>query len=128
MKSKWLPRATLYGPYVQLVTSQSEYRKALRDLNISDDSPYVPEGWPACTHKYRSADGEHSCIVGLNMDKASRMAPIDVAALLVHEAVHVWQFTEMSAGGTQPFGDEGEAYGIQNISTSLMEAYVEKLK
>jgi hypothetical protein len=40
----------------------------------------------------------------------------------------VWQQNESAAGKLGCFGTEGEAYAIQNISTRLMSAYVDKLK
>jgi hypothetical protein len=50
---------------------------------------------------------------------------IGLAALLVHEAVHIWQRCCDCIGETNP-GDEQEAYAIQNIAQTLMEAYAEK--
>lgn len=128
MTSAWLTRTLFVGPYLALVTSQAEYKKALKDLNLTDDDEFVPSGWHACTHTFKTNDGSIACIVGLNMENAAKMEPIDVAALLVHEAVHVWQYTERAAGTNNPFGDEGEAYFVQNISATLMHAYAEKLK
>lgn len=124
----WLNRTLMWGPHLALVTSQAEYKKALKDLNLTDTDLFVPNDWNACTHTFKTEQGNVACIVGINMAHAANMEPIDVAALLVHEAVHVWQYTEKSAGGTHPFGDEGEAYGIQNISAVLMRAFTEKLK
>lgn len=128
MKNEWLTRTLLVGPHLILVTSQAEFKKALKDLNLTDDDKFVPNGWHACTHTFKTNEGSIACIVGLDMEHAARMEPIDIAALLVHEAVHVWQYTERAAGVGNPFGDEGEAYGVQNISAALMRAYVEKIK
>ena len=46
-------------------------------------------------------------------------------ALLVHEAVHVWQAFCEDIGEKSP-SDEFEAYSIQSISYELMTAYANK--
>lgn len=128
-KVKWLDRCMLQGGYLALVTSQEEFEQALADIEMSDyTDAFVPNGWPACTHTFDNVNGSIASIVALDLERCAEEAPIDVAALLVHEAVHVWQQTEKKAGKLGCFGDEGEAYAIQNISTRLMNAYVEKLK
>lgn len=126
--SIWLNRGLLLGGYVALVTSQAEFDQALKDIKMTDyPDAYVPNGWPACTHSFSNVDGSIACIVGLNMERAAEQDPIDVAALLVHEAVHVWQQNESEAGKLGCFGTEGEAYAIQNISTQLMTEYARRL-
>jgi hypothetical protein len=51
---------------------------------------------------------------------------VDVATLLVHEAVHVVQEYFRYIGEDNP-GSEIEAYAIQNVSASLMNAYRDRL-
>ena len=119
----WLDRKLLLGGYVAFVTSQTEFEQALVDIKVTDKPDYVPNGWPACTHSFELSSGELACIVALDLEKAAQEDPIAVAALLVHEAVHVWQQNESKAGKLGCFGDEGEAYAIQNISTNLMVEY-----
>ena len=127
-KSKlWLGRGLLVGGYLALVTSQQEFDKALKNIKITDKIEFVPNGWPAATHVFSNVNGSIACIVGLDMEKAAQEDPIDVAALLVHEAVHVFQANEKTAGDMGCFGSEGEAYAIQNISADLMSAYKQKL-
>jgi len=125
----WLDRSMFQGAYLALVTSQEEFEQALADIKMSEyTDAFVPNGWPACTHSFENVNGSIACIVALDLKRCAEEEPIDVAALLVHEAVHVWQQTESKAGKLGCFGDEGEAYAIQNISTRLMHAYVEKTK
>jgi hypothetical protein len=124
----WLNRGLFLGGYLALVTSQAEFAKALADIKMTDyTDDFVPNGWPACTHSFENVDGSIACIVGLNLERCAEQDSIDVAALLVHEAVHVWQQNESKAGKLGCFGDEGEAYAIQNISTSLMTEYVRRI-
>lgn len=129
VKVRWLERSLLTGAYLTLVTSQEEFDQALRDLDIAvEGHPFVNPGSHATTHTYTSVKGSLASIVGLSMESAAKVDPIDVAALLVHEAVHVWQNLESGAGQMGCFGTEGEAYAIQNISAQLMDAYAKKLK
>lgn len=124
----WLNRGLLLGGYVGFVTSQEEFNQALKDINLPDHKDdFIPNGWPACTHTFENVNGSIACIVGFDMKKAAEQDPIDVAALLVHEAVHVWQHNESGAGKLGCFGDEGEAYAIQNISTQLMTEYARRI-
>ena len=128
-KANWLDRGLFQGGYLALVTSQAEFEKVLADIKMAEyEDAFVPNGWPACTHTFANVDGSIACIVGLDLAHCAEQDPIDVAALLVHEAVHVWQQNESAAGKLGCFGTEGEAYAIQNISTRLMSAYVDKLK
>jgi hypothetical protein len=125
----WLERKMFYGGYLAFVTSQEEFELALKEIECTDcQDTFVPNGWPACTHTFANVNGSIACVVGFDMERAAKEDPIDVAALLVHEAVHVWQENEKAAGKLGCFGEEGEAYSIQNISTRLMAAYVGRLK
>jgi hypothetical protein len=57
---------------------------------------------------------------------AEGITGLQVAALLVHEAVHVWQLFRESIGEHGP-SKEFEAYSIQAISQRLMERYRDSL-
>jgi len=127
MKTKWLDRSLLTGGHLMLVTSQAEYKLALKELKCDVDDRFVTEGAYASTHTLRNEDGSTACIVGIDVERAKDYNPIDVAALLVHEAVHVWQTTENDAGNMGCFGTEGEAYAIQCISAKLMHEYAKRL-
>ena len=126
--SIWLNRGLLLGGDVALVTSQEEFDKALADIKMAEyTDAFVPNDWPACTHSFENVDGSIACIVGLDLERTAAQDSIDVAALLVHEAVHVWQQNEGAAGKLGCFGTEGEAYAIQNISTQLMTEYARRI-
>ena len=55
---------------------------------------------------------------------APHLSGVQIAAMLVHEAVHVWQTIRRSIGETSP-SSEFEAYSIQHIAQELMSRYVE---
>ena len=117
---KWIDRTLMYGPRVALVTSARDFRRALRDAGIADDGAWIESHWHACTHAY-DVDGVLVCIVAIDARKAATQDPIDVASLLAHEAVHVWQRVAETLGGD--VGREMPAYAIQNICAHLMRAY-----
>ena len=113
----------MHGPHLALVTNQKEFDRLCKLNGLECDEPYVRQGWQACTHSWRRPKyGDVMCLVGIDMDMAAEMEPIDVAALIVHESVHVWQEARDMIGG-EP-GRELEAYAIQNISSELMKAYL----
>ena len=122
----WLEHSLLYGPKFCLVTSQKEFERVCKSANLPDQGePYVRSNWHASTHWW-SSGAELICIVALNMEIAKDMEPINIAALLTHEAVHVWQHAERAIGSQ--VCDEMEAYAIQNISHQLMTDYARRLK
>ena len=57
---------------------------------------------------------------------ADRLNTVEVAGLIVHEAVHVWQHYCMMIHEHEP-ASEQEAYGIQSISKSLMAEYARRI-
>lgn len=65
------------------------------------------------------------CIVALDTSRSRN--PIEIAGLLVHEAVHVWQEYCDSIGEAFP-GKEQEAYAIQAIAQELMDEYSRRLE
>jgi hypothetical protein len=122
---KWLDNSLIVG-WVQYVLclSQADYVKELKRLNVESPTSFLIEGKPATTHFFHLKDDKHtSCAIVCLGDMAGR-TPIDIAALLVHEAVHIWQ-QEVDMMGEEAPGWEIEAYAIQRISTNLMRAYAE---
>lgn len=119
----WISRSLLQGPRVAVVFSQRQFQRAARAIGEGgDQDPYCEPHMHACVHAYDAVDGL-ACIVGINAARLAQLDPIDVAALLVHEAVHIWQRTRIRLGPGD-LGVEMEAYAIQNLSAELMRAYV----
>lgn len=118
----WIARGAVYHQYVGLCLDEKSFQRNMRSLD-------VPHPWPAwvsteanaTTHHLTKPNGEHLTLVCLREKEGE--TPIGVASILVHEAVHVFQFFCEMIGETRP-SEEFQAYGIQNISQRLMEAYV----
>lgn len=122
---KWLDRRVACpGPYLTLVLSQAECDVAMRSCG-QPSIPYLStQRADATTHLFNNGKGEVTAIVALG--DTSGMAGVQVAALLVHEAVHVWQEHCASIGELR-CGAEQEAYGIQGISQALMTEYARRI-
>jgi hypothetical protein len=89
-----------------------------------DADPFCGNDKKAVTHTWRH-NSELVCIVGLHPD-ALKASGIEVASVLCHEAVHVWQSVEDVTAMRNPresWGRESAAYGIENIARELMTAY-----
>lgn len=120
----WLDRTLLIGPNLALATSEQEVVKLVADMDVLPPEEWCPDSWDACTHTWR-VGSQLICIVCLNMARAKEMPPTNVAALLVHEATHVWQAAREKIGGQ--ICDETEAYAMQNICRELFDAYTKKI-
>ncbi len=117
----WLDRSLLQGPRVAFVTSERQFLAAKKSAGVECDGPMLEAVQHACVHSYQTARGELVCIVAISLDACREMTGIEIAALLTHEAVHVWQRVRDRLGGD--LGREMEAYAIQNIAGNLMHAY-----
>ena len=118
----WIDRCLFRGPEVAVVTSASAYRSVMRKLQVNEPDPWCEPSWFACVHALK-VGGALVCVVALNLPRLAGEPPIDVAAHLVHEAVHVWQYARACLGPGD-LGREMEAYAVQNIAAELMRAYV----
>jgi hypothetical protein len=123
---KWLRRALVEGPYLALCTTEAGYKKAMRHMEIKEPlDSWISSGAHATTHTYADEDGHVSAVVCVRPDHDK--TGIQVASLLTHEAVHVWQHWRDFIGEKNP-SSEFEAYSIQNIAQTLMEAYAEQIE
>lgn len=120
---RWLDRRIARpGPYLTLCLSEAELRAVERRLKAPVRIDW-PSGGAKCS-TIVTPDGKLTCIVSLT-DWRGRN-PIEVAGLLIHEAVHVWQQYADDIGEEQP-GAEQEAYAIQAIAQELMTEFARRL-
>ena len=119
---KWLDRARFLVPmpYWTLVLTQDEFDEVLVEMELrrGEYGDYSPVG--AKTWHYTHPDGDVAAIVCLN--EAPDVSSIQVASLLVHEAVHVAQSIIERIGEKNP-SHEFQAYLIQNLSQVLFLEY-----
>ena len=126
MKPTWLDRRVAApGPYLTLAMSQDEFDAALRHFKMPLGTPYLSSARADATvHFFDNRSGDSVAVVALG-DTTGRSG-VEVAGLLVHEAVHIWQTHRENIGETHP-GREQEAYAVQGIAQELMAEYARRL-
>lgn len=105
-----------------LVTTYDDYYHECLQLGVKRDEWGTPTAGSAacCTFFMPPHTDEKVCIVAiLNWEEKSG---IEIAGLLVHEAMHIWQREMRDIGEGTP-SDEFGAYAVQSIATALMEQF-----
>jgi len=128
MALRWLERRlTLCALHYCLRLTEKDFYKELRRLEIPFDKypTFKKEKW-ATTHYFKYKD-KRIAIVCLDKEDFLEYTGTQIAALLVHEAVHIWQRHAEEIGSYNDHGSEEEAYAIQSISQSLMEDFREQI-
>ena len=122
--SRWLSRALIRGPFLRLCLDERDFRAALRDIECQKPHPSFlgSAQADATTHLISSNRGLVAIVTLGDMTKRDL---VEVYALLVHEAVHVWQALREDLGERDP-SHEFEAYALQSIAGTLMQAYTER--
>jgi hypothetical protein len=119
---RWVARPV---PFVTLVRSEEAFLHAMEHCKIApvNAGPWVSGDGSACCHYLDNVDGGSAVIVAISVTNET---PIQIACLLVHEAVHIIQhyFEEMNE--KHP-ASEQEAYAIQSMSQTLMEEYLRQI-
>lgn len=129
---EWLNRDLMTSSYYYaLALSEKDFYSGLKQLKVPKRS------WPdflgtsranAATNFFEIAGGIGQCaIVTMHPHRKSGHDVKQIYAMLVHEAVHIWQAHRDSIGERRP-GLEGEAYAVQRIAQSLMFSYDEQTK
>lgn len=124
MRPMWLNRSLVVGPFFTLCLNEADFQRELRLMKLPHNE------WP----KFVKNDHSHAtahifnhhqhglCVIVCLQDHETRK-PVEVAGLLVHEAVHIWQQFCERVGESNP-SCEFEAYSIQQISQQLMHEFV----
>ncbi len=108
-----------YPTYIGFCPSARAWRREMRKMDALDE-PY-PTADAKCTRFNVGA----KTIVLITMSERLDVAGTSIgrAALLVHEVVHAWQYVLEEIGQTGREGKEIEAYAIQHLTMSVLEAY-----
>ena len=125
---KWCDRALWQCRYSYgLCLNEKDFQKQLKSMSVPPHQwvSWVTPGADATTHFLNHPEGAKAAIVCLDTEK--NLNGIQIASVLVHEAVHIWQEHRREVGEHEP-ADESEAYAIQALSQRLMEAYAEAKK
>lgn len=123
-KQKWLDRRVAKpGPFLALCLSAEELKHVLR--GVTNQHVEFPLSGAQCTTLRHGKTGELCTIVSISEESQQHCNAIEIAGLLVHEAVHVWQQYAQDIGEKHP-GEEQEAYAIQGISQELMAEYARR--
>ncbi len=133
--SRWCNRRLVSSTYhYALCIRERDYFAEMRKQKILAERDYPrfldTDHADATTQLFerKNRDGRvtaHVAIVCLRWP--SGKTGVETAALLVHEAVHIWQRICLDIGEHEP-SKEFEAYSIQSISQELMEQFVRQTK
>lgn len=124
MQLNWLDRDLVYAPRMVLCLSEAEYLKAVAHCNVKYPDPWMQPEHVACVHTW-AREGSLVCVVCLNPPE--EFDSVDIAATLVHEAVHVFQRLCDSINEVAP-SREFEAYSIERIAGRLMREYTRRME
>lgn len=120
---QWLNRALVTSPYyIGLCKTPEAFRRELKRLKVPREEwpEFVLTGANATVHAFQKHDGKLCAIVCLAESRKNTRH--EVNGLLVHEAMHVWRWVREQIKERDPSA-EFEAYAMQHIAQSLMEAY-----
>lgn len=126
---QWCDRAIIVSPIrYALCTSEAAFHAELRRLEIPTHEwpQFVTPGKDATTHHFEETSERHALAI-VCLGSTEGHTPVGIAALLVHEAVHVWQEICERMGEHNP-SREFEAYSVQWLSQELMDAYAKTLE
>ena len=130
MKSNWLDR-TLFinSSHYTLCTTKKQFRQALKHFRVpkQDWPPFVSDSFcNATTHIFENVPNQKKASIVCIANCADRTTA-QIAGLLCHEAVHIWQQTRSDLGENAP-SSELEAYAIQNLTQALIEEFERQTK
>lgn len=115
--------STLFeSPYdYTLCTKEKQFDKVMKRLKVPKVSRpgFMAAGADACVW-FLTSDRFNIAVVCMGDTEGKSMPQIH--AMLVHEAVHIWQKICKTVGERRP-SSEFEAYSVQMISQRLMELY-----
>lgn len=125
----WCSRQIMESPiYYGICTNEKMFRKQCRSIGIpvKDIPDYMAnERADATVHFMEARKGRAAAIVCVSPN--NKYTKLELYALLVHEATHIWQRIRRHICEDSP-SDEFEAYSIQRISLELMSNYETQIK
>lgn len=112
-------------PHYRLFITEAALRKEQKRLGQDQES----DDWPAaaCVLTYKGATNTTRPLCYVCLNRRRGVSLLQERAMLVHEAVHVWQRAVDWMAEREPSA-EFEAYAIQRIAQDLMQQFDELRK
>lgn len=107
------------GPYpieIGIALTEEAFQDEMIRLGIKDQYAFIPPGAEAVTRGFCEGWVQIVCFD----PRKAFLNKNDIAGVMVHEAVHIWQELNRRIKERNP-GKEGEAYALQWIAQFLME-------
>ncbi len=123
MKPDWLDRSLVEAPfYYTLAASEKSFRAALRHLKLPKPQwpSFISNTWSDATVHWFDCGAKRTAVVCVR--PRDELSMPQVAALITHEAVHMWQEARERLGERSP-SIEFEAYAVQALTQRLLEEY-----
>lgn len=118
-KTVWLDRGW-QTVFIGFCPSEKAWKRQMKRFNCDEAYPTSV----GCATRFEK-DGKTSMIVTLGPQaEAPGRSRVEVAGLLCHEAVHVWQTVRAVMAEREP-SIEFEAYSMQAIFQSLYQAWID---
>lgn len=115
--------------YYGLATTEKDYHAELRRMKVAEKhwAPFISNAQSDATVHWlaNTKEGKPAAIVCIRVTPGR--TGLEIAGLLVHEAVHLWQAFRKDIGELEP-SSEFEAYSIQVFAQELMRQYREQTK
>lgn len=127
-RAHWLARDLVNGPYLCLALSEEAFNKAFNHLQqpwLDRPRWVLNDHSNATAHTLVDKHGRLCAVVCLRDFEGH--SGIEIAGLLVHEAVHLWQRFREHIGEHSPSA-EFEAYSIQSLAQRLMWSFEEQTR
>lgn len=121
---EWLDRILVVSPcHYAICANEKDYKKELVRLKISPKSrpPFLSRGAHATVHFFDQTKHNHLAAI-VCVGSLKGMTRGQIAGLIAHEAVHIWQEVREHLGEDRP-SSEFEAYAVQNITQRLIDSF-----
>lgn len=122
----WRTRGLIHTPFCYtLCATEDSFAEVLNYLELPEEArpPFVTPGRDGTCHWFNH--GETSVAV-VCIRVREGVTSIQVAGLIVHEAVHLWQEARQDLNERAP-SSEFEAYSVQWLAQSLLEQYASQV-
>jgi len=118
----WCGRTLLHAPLLAFCSTENDFKKLCKQCDVPDESvpKWLGTAGDAATHVFSQDNGTYYVVcMPVKASRGHNLA--EEHALLVHEAVHVWQGYRKSIGESEP-SSEFEAYSVQSLAQKLFGA------